>query len=156
MTVETRPSRGRRWLVVALVASLGLNLAVAGLVAGLLLHGPPPGARSDGLWRYGAELPEPFRRDLGRAMRDDRGAWREPRERLRAQRAALADALEAEPYDPAAVARVFRAERDLVGRLADSATGLLLEQIARMDPAERAAYAEALRRDRRRGPPPPR
>lgn len=154
MTDEPRQGTRPRWLVVALVASLGLNLAVAGLVAGIAWHGPPPpGGRGDGLWRYGADLPEPFRRDLGRAMRDGRGDWRGPHARLRAQREALAEALETEPYDPAAVVRVLRNERDLFDALANSAATLLLEQIARMAPRERATYAEALRRDDRDRPP---
>ncbi len=151
--VLPRWPRLRRWLGPALVVSLGINLAVLGLVAGLALKGPPPaGPRGEiGLWRYGAALPEPFRRDLGRELRATRGDWAKPRDGLRAQSAALAAALTAEPYDPAAVAGVLQSERELLAALTRRGADLLLAQIAQMSPEQRAAYAEAL--TRRGGPP---
>lgn len=144
----------RRWIVPALVVSLGINLVVLGLVAGLAFKGPPspPGPGGEvGLWRYGAALPEPFRHDLGRELRARRGDWAGPRDGLRAQRAALAAALTAEPFDPGAVASVLEAERELLVALTARGVDLLLEQIGRMSPDQRAAYAEAL--TRRGGPP---
>ena len=90
---------GRPWLKWALVASLGLNLVFAGLVAGAVFRGPPP-PPMPGLWHYARALPEPYRRDLGRALRDSRDDWIGPREALRAQQAAMAAALTAEPFEP--------------------------------------------------------
>jgi uncharacterized membrane protein len=137
--------RHRRWPTILLVASLGLNLAFVGLAAGFVLRGPPPPGEV-GLWRYGAALPEPHRGALAAALRESRGEWMAPRRALRAQRAALAAALVAEPYNPAAVADVLAAERRMLGALADRGTDLLLAEIGRMDAAERRAFAEALRR----------
>ncbi len=71
-----------------------------------------------------------------------------PRAALRDQRIALAVALTAEPYDPAAVARALSAERDLMLGLAERGTQLLLAEIARMDAATRRDYAERLLRGR--------
>ena len=96
------------------------------------------------LWHYARALPEPYRRDLGRALRDSRRDWIGPREALRGQRAALAAALTAEPFDPAAVAAVLADERRVSGELAARGTEMLVAQIARMTPDERAAYAQAL------------
>ena len=71
----------------ALVASLGLNLAVVGLIAGALVKGPPPRPLPGiALWHYARALPDPYRRDLGRALRDNRRDWIGPREALRGQR----------------------------------------------------------------------
>ncbi len=148
----------RRWLAPALVVSLGVNLAVLGFVAGLALHGPPKdgprgGPSSDGgLWRYGADLPEPYRDALMRALRESRGDWGAERTRWRGQREAVAAALVAEPFDPAAVAAALGAERALMSALAERGTALLLAQIERMDPEARRAYAAALL-DERHGPP---
>lgn len=144
----------RRWVGYALAASLAVNLAVLGLVAGLVLKGPPdrPGPEM-GLWRYGAALPPPYREDLMRALRDGRKAWQADRTRLGGQRAALAAALTATPYDPGRVAAILASERDMLGSLAERGTGLLLTQIDRMDAEARAAYAARLR-DPRPGPGP--
>lgn len=135
----------RRWIGYALAASLAVNLAVLGLVAGLVLKGPPdrPGPEM-GLWRYGAALPPPYREDLMRALRDGRQAWQAERTRLGGQRAALAAALTATPYDPGRVAAILASERDMLGSLAERGTGLLLAQIDRMDAEARAAYAARL------------
>jgi uncharacterized membrane protein len=143
----------RRWM---LIGSLCLNLALLGVIAGALFErpGPPP----PGLWAYGRALPEPYRHDLASALRETRRDWIGPREALRGQRAALAAALLADPYDPVAVAEVITREPRLMDTLAQRGSDLLLDQISRMTPGDRAAYAEALRRAPRKdkdGPPRP-
>ena len=141
----------RRWLTWALVASLGLNLAFAGLVAGTLLKGPPPPPML-GVGQYARALPEPYRRDLGQALRASRGDWIGPRDALRAQRAGMTAALTADPFDPDAVAKVLAGEMEILGDLSTRGRAMLLAEITRMSPADRAAYAEALTADRgRRG-----
>ncbi|PZQ51435.1 MAG: hypothetical protein DI556_04530 [Rhodovulum sulfidophilum] len=156
-TVTPRRPLGSPWRWV-LIGSLCLNLALGGVIAGAFLKrpGPPP----PGLWNYGRALPEPYRDDLVRALRDSRRDWIGPREALRGQRAALAEALVAQPYDPVAVAEVITREPRLMDSLAQRGSQLLLDQISRMTPEDRAAFAEALRRtdkgkDKDRGPPPP-
>ena len=145
----------RRW---ALPVSLGLNLIAAGVIGGALIKGPPPPAPMPGpaLWRYARALPDPYRHDLGQALRASRGDWSGPREALRGQQAALAAAVTVEPFDPKAVAAVLTRQTQVTDDLAGRGVGLLLEQIGRMTPAERAAYAEALRNDRGPGPRPDR
>lgn len=142
----------RRWMTWALVGSVGLNLAFAGLILGAILKGPPPPPPPPGLWQYARALPDPYRRDLGRAIRDSRDAWIGPREALRGQRAEFAAALTAEPFDAAAVERVLGGAGQIIEDLSDRGTGLLMQQVTRMTPDERAAYARALLQDRR-GPP---
>lgn len=146
--VDTAKPR-RSWMRWALIGSLGLNLALAGLIVGAIVKGPP-GPPPGGLWFYGRTLPEPYRDDLGRALRANRGDWFGPRDALRAQREAFAAALTADPYDPAALAAILAHEPAIFDQLAARGASLLLDQIARMTPAERAAYAQALlsRKDR--------
>lgn len=146
------------WMRIAFFASLGLNLVVIGLVAGLAIKGPPgppPGGpgMEPGLRGYGDAMPEPFRRDLGKALRASRDDWSAPRDRIRQMRADLAAALTAEPYDPAAAARVLDEGTGLMTELSRRGSALVLEQIARMDAAERAEYARRLQSPPRgRGP----
>ena len=73
------PGRRRRWMTWALVASLGLNLLGLGLIGGAWLKGPPPGPMPGvALWRYARAMPDPYRHDLGRALRDSRGRLDRP------------------------------------------------------------------------------
>jgi uncharacterized membrane protein len=148
---------GRR-LKWALVASLALNVAIAGVVVGALIKGPPPAPWPGiALWHYARALPEPYRDALGSSLRENRGAWAGPREALRQQRGALAVALTAEPFTPAAIAELLNREAELTGELSARGAALLIAQIERMSPEDRAAYAAALTapredRDRHGGP----
>jgi uncharacterized membrane protein len=149
MADATPPGRPRlKW---ALIASLGLNLVFVGLFAAAVFRGPPP-PPMPGLWHYARALPEPYRRDLGRALRESRRDWIGPRDALRGQQAAMAAALTAEPFDPDAVAEVLASETKIIGDLSARGRELLVAEIARMTPTDRAAYAEALAADRDRGP----
>jgi uncharacterized membrane protein len=156
VTQPRKPLSSRwRWV---LIASLCLNLALIGLGVGARLNRPTP-PPPPGLWNYGRALPEPYRENLSHALRATRHDWIGPREALRGQREALAEALVATPYDPVAVAEVITREPRLMDTLAQRGSQLLLDQISRMTPQDRAAYAEVLRRAPKKGedrqPPPP-
>jgi uncharacterized membrane protein len=140
----------RTWTKWALVASLGLNLVFVGLIAGALAKGPPPPVVS-GIGPYVRALPEASRRELGRSLRDSRPDWAGMRGAWQERRQAMAAALTAEPFDPAAVAALIDADRQLAGELAERGAELLVVEIGRMSPEDRAAYAAALG-ERHRGP----
>jgi len=133
----------RSWQTWALAASLGLNLVFVGLIAGALVKGPPA-PPMPGMSQYVRALPEANRRDLGRSLRASRPDWAGMREAWHGRRRALAAALTAEPFDPAAVAALLEKDRALAGDLAARGAGLLVAEIERMSPEERAAYAAAL------------
>ena len=124
-------------------------------VGGALLKGPPPPApvRASPSSSTPARCPSPYRRDLGQTLRASRGDWIGPREALRGQQAALAAALSADPFDPKASRRSSR-QTEVTEELSKRGIDLLLDQIARMTPDERQAYAAALRADRGPGPRP--
>lgn len=146
-------SASRNWMKWALVGSVGLNLAFAGLIAGALAKGPSPAPWPGiALLQYARALPEPFREDLGHALRNKGPAWKGPLEALRGQREALAVALTAEPYAPETVSALLARETALTNELSNRGAALLLEQIGRMTPDERAAYARTLRELPHHGP----
>jgi uncharacterized membrane protein len=146
---ETAPGKPRRWRDWLLIASLGVNLAILGLAAGAILRGPSERmAAGPGLWHYARALPDPYRRDLGQELRTSRRDWAPSRDALRGQREALAQALTADPYDPARVAGIIGEELRLAADLGDRGAGLLLGQIERMSPSDRAAFADRLRQER--------
>ncbi|MCB1352381.1 MAG: periplasmic heavy metal sensor [Rhodobacteraceae bacterium] len=136
----------RNWLAWALVASLCVNLAVVGLVIGAALHGKPDRPPPGGEWAMARDLPEPYRENMIAQLRAGRDKWIGPRERIGAQRSALADALDAEPFDIDRVRGILEAGRRSLDELAEHGARLLAEQIAEMPPDDRATYAKALRR----------
>ena len=147
--LEKWPTRRRRdWLKWALVASLGLNLAFAGVIGGALLKGPPPPGRARALAATPARCP-----NLTGATSAGRCATAAATGPARARRcaassAALAAALTAEPFRArSGSGHCWPADADH-RRARDPRRPLLVAQIGRMSPEERAAYAEALRADR--------
>jgi len=146
---ERETGRPGRWLRRALVLSLALNLLVVGLAVGRAL-------RPDMLGRAAFVLRElslgPYTEALGR---DDlaalRAAFAERAPPLRdlwrmhrAEQAALVAALRAEPFEPAVVATLVEVQNRRLGERARLARDLLLERIAAMDRAARAAFADRL------------
>ncbi len=150
------PATDRRWVRIALVVSLALNLLVVGLVAGAILGGPRdrdrnPALRDLGFGPFVAALPRADRREMGRAIAREAGAFRENRAEMRAMFEAFLTALRAEPYDPDAVQRIVSGQQAKVSERQDLGRRLLLERIEAMDSAGRAGYADALDAALRRG-----
>lgn len=139
------------WRTLALGASLALNLAFVGMLAGVWVKGPPP-PPVPGVGPYVRALPEPYRKAVTSALRDDREAFERFRDTMHDRRAALAATLTAVPFDISAVSAALAEDRRLAGGLADRATALMLDQIARMSAVERADYATALLDHRRNAP----
>ena len=138
-------NNGRRWGRLALLVSLGLNLAIMGLAAGAFLTGPPEHIRTDrDFWSHARALPDPYRKDLGRELRKSRKDWREHRDSVAARREDLAAALTSRPFDISLVESILVDERESAQLLADYGTRLLVIEIGRMSPDERAIYARNL------------
>lgn len=137
------------WLRVVLFASLALNLAVAGVVVGGVLHGAPgwdhgPPRGRDFVTPYtrafteeerheiGARLREEFRRD-----RPDRGGF------VAGYRRGL-EALRAEPFSAGAFAETLEAQGEEAERRQEVGQDVLVGYVAAMSPEARAAYADRL------------
>lgn len=149
---QPRPAATRRWL---LIASLTLNLLVVGVVAGTALRhaggegGPEAGrALGFGPWSRGLshEDHQALRRAFEASGQDFRAAWREER----ADRAALILALQAEPFDPAALdAIAARMHARSIARM-DLGQQLIRDHVVAMTPQARRAFAERMQAEPRR------
>ena len=159
-TPET-PARRINWLVVALVASLAVNLLIAGAAAARWYVGAGPERYAR--LTQSQLIPRNFFRDLDRARRiellgvlkaEDRQV-REGRRAVKAQVIALADALEAEPYDPARVKSAVEGFTAKSEALFMTGSGAALAVIDQLTPEERTMMAQHLRNreDRGRGKP---
>lgn len=154
---DTNPIKKRRnWIRITLVLSLALNLLVAGLVIGALLHGPRdrdrnPALRDLGYGPFVAALPRGDRDEMHQAMTREAEAFRANRDQMRAMFEGFLGALRAQPYDPDALRRIVMDQQTKVAERQELGRELLLDRINAMDAAERVTYADALDRSLRRG-----
>jgi len=119
-------------------ASLALNLALIGLIAGAFLMRPGDGAGRS----HGAPLISAMPDDLRGALREGR-AQRDPGAR-RARFDRLMNALRADPFDPAELVALLQDQRAIGAARAKRVEVDLISALAKMSRAERAAYADRL------------
>ncbi|WGW05597.1 periplasmic heavy metal sensor [Tropicibacter oceani] len=144
------PPRMRPWLRVLLFASLALNLAIAGMAAGVVLRGGSPHDRHesrDFVTPYTRAFDERQRDDLRRALRDGYLTRKDKdgaRDDLTLDYRAALDVLRSEPFDAAAMAAILErqgartADRQAMGQQ------VLSTYLAALSPQEREAYAQRL------------
>ncbi len=140
------PSSTPRWMRLALIASLAVNLAVAGLVGGAVLSHRDEGHRGrDGRESAIGVITQALSREDRRALRAGMLASRQERRAAVAEDLkALSAALRAQPFDPAAVQTVFERQ---IGRMSDGlrrGQDIIAARFAAMTAAERTALADRL------------
>jgi uncharacterized membrane protein len=150
----------RRWIKVAFVLSLGLNVLILGLVGGVFLRGGPPehvrverDISALGLRVYFRALDEKGREEIRANVQQRKENIKAGRGVFREHLKALAGALTAEPYDHAAVAEVLSLQAGVVSNNIGVGQKVLLNQIENMTPAERKAFASGLRKPVKRRRP---
>lgn len=145
--------RGLRWL---LIASLALNLLVAGLVVGALAREGGPGARPRpaelSLGPFARALEPEDRRAVLRSLGDHRPDLRPlGRQDRAALFAEVMAALRAEPFDRARAAAALAEQSARVAEVERAVRDALLARLAAMTAAERAAFADRLEAELERG-----
>ena len=143
-----------RWMRLLLVASLALNLLIAGTGVGMILRGgPPPVAVRDlGFGPFAAALSPEDRAELRRAWLARTGTQDDGRRAVRADIRALLDTLRADPFDPGALrAIIARGTVRTTGRL-QLGMSLIEGRVLALSPKDRLAFADRLERELRRGP----
>lgn len=154
MDKQIKTARCPLWIKIALACSLAVNLGIAGLFAGFALRGAPM-ARGPAMGYaipYVLALPRDLRREVFGAVRRDDSL---PDRRARgAQYREMITALQATPYDPAAVQTILARQGEGASRVQAVAQSAWLEVVARMSKQERVAYTERLQEAlNRRGAP---
>ncbi|SEL10077.1 Heavy-metal resistance [Roseovarius azorensis] len=146
---DTPDTAGRMkpWMRGLLIVSLALNILVLGLAGGWVLrHGGVHGGHPSRLDMAGGPLTRALsdedRREIGRRMRQ---AYREGQGAhggMRASFDALVADLRAVPFEPERVAARMREQREGFAARFEMGQQVLLEHLAQMSDAERAAYAD--------------
>ncbi|MBI2256666.1 MAG: periplasmic heavy metal sensor [Proteobacteria bacterium] len=140
----TIPGTKSKWLAAGLIISVCLNLfLLAGMVAGRM-HGPMGGPEGKGGMVMATVPPE-----LKSVIRDKLKAhgpeFRDEKEKMRELRLHVADALAAEPFDPAALDAALAELEQSAGKLLHHAQVGLAEIAAELTPEQRKQWAEGWR-----------
>ncbi len=159
MTEETanaapEPRNGRRWPKLLLAASLTLNVLVLSVVAGAHVRddrdrrmSPMPDRtvlREGGFMPFFDAMPREARKRMSDAFRASEHGKAPDRAVLAADFRDFLSALRQEPFDAATVDGLLMAQQDRAAARVAAGRGVLVDQIAGMSPAERAAFADAL------------
>lgn len=139
------PTKSSRLMRVVLVASLGVNLAIAGLAIGSLVSGKfgdgPPRSYDFGLGPVARALNPEDRKAVGIALRRAR-----PMDDfdLRAQVRDTIAAVRADPFDAAALHALLDVQNVRTAALQKNAQNVLVDHIAAMPTPARNAFADRL------------
>ncbi len=145
-----------RWQKGLLVASLAMNLAVIGAVAGMAIKGGPDIRRAQYDLTVGpfTRAMEPRDRDAVRtALRNSEAFRPSDRTAIRMDMQALIDVLRAEQFDKNALRDAITRQRARLAVGQDAVLDAVTAQIDAMSTANRVAFADRLEEQLRRGPP---
>lgn len=151
---DTNPEP-RNWTKRLLVASLALNLLVAGVLAGAVLSGGPKGGpqRFDLTAGPLTRAMDGPRRDAVRdALRDSDAFRASDRRNIRADMAVLIDTVRSDTFDEAAFRATLMRQRDRLRAGQAAVIDAVAAQIRDMSHEEREAFADRLENQLRRGP----
>ena len=142
-----KPNSGKG-LRIALALSVAVNLAVLGLVAGVMLRDGPGmrGAmvRDLGFGPYTEALRPEDRKELRRALFEKAPEIRETRRLMHEDMQALLGLLRAEPFDGAAFRNRMEAQHERMEHQLQLGQNLLQDFLAAMPADERRAFADRL------------
>lgn len=146
-----KPARAPGWMRWLLLASLALNLAVVGVVAGGLLwhgrpeHGGPPRGR-DFITPYTESFSQDQRRELGRKLfrSFERRQGDRPRPAPFGDYRSALSLLRADPFDSAAFTEVLSAQDARAAERQKMGQQVLVDYVSALSPEARAAYADRL------------
>lgn len=152
--VTKAPASKRRALHWVLMASLAVNLAVAGLALGAFVRGGPGGhdmGRNLGFGPYDAALLPEDRDRLRAAMRAKSGDLRSARAEAVTDMATVLSALRADPFDPAALDQALSQQMDHLSARMRLGSATMRDFLASLSPDERQAFADRLEDRMKRG-----
>ncbi len=146
-----KPKTSGRVLRLLLVASLGVNLVIGGMALGLWAFDKPKRPPSpDAVAFLSFALPQEHRNALRKQLVSRRAELRANRAAIREMRGEMIEALQAEPFDIAAVEDILQRQRARFLELGVLAHSALLERIEMLTPEERAIYVESLKKQGQR------
>lgn len=156
MTDTTQVATPKRGLKIALAVSVALNLAVAGLIGGMVLHGGP-GGRGDAMVRdfgfgpFEEALQPEDRAALRETVRARMGDIRAARQQMQRDGIAILAALRAEPFDPAALTAALDTQSENISNRLTFGSDVMRDFVLGLTPEARTAFADRLEQHMGRG-----
>ncbi|MEO8242844.1 MAG: periplasmic heavy metal sensor [bacterium] len=151
--IATPPSA--RGLKIALAVSVALNLAVAGVVGGIVLHGGPGGhdmmVRDLGFGPYDAALLPQDRDTLRKAIQGRLGDLRSARQQLQTDGAAILAALRATPFDAGKLSEALNGQSQHLNDRMNLGSGMIRDFLIGLPQDARLAFADRLEAKMRHG-----
>ncbi|WP_126974557.1 periplasmic heavy metal sensor [Frigidibacter oleivorans] len=144
------PGARSRWLKPALIASLALNLLVAGTVIGFAVTDPEPGPPSGrdrvevGFGPYTLALSKAERRAIREEFARRGPGMHDIRREMEADTRRVLAALRAQPFDPAEATAAFDIQKARARDGFELGYAILTDRILQMDEAARLAFADRL------------
>lgn len=156
MTDTTQVAPPKRGLKIALAVSVALNLAVAGLIGGMALHGGPGGrgdvmVRDFGFGPFEDALQPQDRAALRETVRARMGDIRAARQQMQRDGLAILAALRAEPFDPAALTAALKTQSQNISNRLTFGSDVMRDFVLGLTPEARTAFADRLERQMGRG-----
>jgi uncharacterized membrane protein len=144
------PHLRSRWWTVLLVASLGINLLIAGVVAGRAFNDPPGGMAPQGFGqlvprKFFDDLPRQRRVELMNVIRNNRDEFKTMRQQAQATALKLADVLEDPNYDPEKAKAVIADFTTSANSLASRGGAVSLVLLEKLTADERILLASEIR-----------
>jgi hypothetical protein len=144
------PHLRSRWWTVLLVASLCINLLVAGVVAGHVWNEPPGGIVPQGFGqlvprKFFSDLPRERRQELLAIIHDNRDEFKIMRDQAQATALKLADVLDDPNYDPEKAKAVIADFTTGANSLAARGSAVSMTLLDKLTPQERILLAYAIR-----------
>jgi uncharacterized membrane protein len=139
-----------------LALSLALNLAILGMVGGAMVRGGMAGhtamVRDLGFGPFSEALRPEDRKALRQAFFERVPDFRQTRRQMRADTAALLEALRAEPFDAGAVSTALQNHQDHLSGQLNLGQELLADHLLSLTTPERLAFADRLQKVLQRRP----
>ncbi len=156
MTDTTQVATPKRGLKIALAVSVALNLAVAGLIGGMALHGGPGGrgdvmVRDFGFGPFEDALQPQDRAALRETVRARMGDIRAARQQMQRDGLAILAALRAEPFDPAALTTALETQSQNISNRLTFGSDVMRDFVLGLTPDARSAFADRLEQHMGRG-----
>jgi uncharacterized membrane protein len=149
------PATNRR-LKIALAVSVALNLAIAGLIGGIALHGGPGGrgdmmVRDFGFGTFDGALRPEDKEALRKSIQGKLGDIRAARQQMQADGTAILAALRAEPFDKAVLAATLAQQSLHFNDRLKFGSQVISDFLLGLSPEERVAFADRLEHRMSRG-----
>lgn len=156
VNTDSGPGRPGRGLRLALALSVAVNLAVAGLVVGMIWHGGPGGRammlRDMGFGPFEGALRPEDRDALRGTLRGRLGEIRAARQEMQEDMGVILQALRAEPFDPDALGRAMDAQADHLNERLRFGSEVLRDHLLHLSDEERHHFADRIEDHMRPGP----